>query len=142
MKHILGSNVAELRTAYGATSASSESVVISELEAIALQGGLDEFGNLEGDGVSTMSFPVHQAWLEPFAVANRLISNGEYLEFMADGGYQEPLLWLANGWARVQEKGWEHPLYWGEGERRVAAVEHGGDGSTAARRGSVSHQFL
>ncbi len=112
MKHILGSNVAELRTAYGATSASSESVVVSELEAIALQGGLDEFGNLEGGWCFDNELPVHQAWLEPFAVANRLISNGEYLEFMADGGYQEPLLWLANGWARVQEKGWEHPLYW------------------------------
>ena len=112
IKHILGTNVRELRTAYRATGASSAPVGLTELEPVTLEGGLDEFGNLEGGWCFDNELPIHQAWLEPFAVANRLISNGEYLEFMDDGGYRDPLLWLANGWSRVQEEGWKHPLYW------------------------------
>jgi formylglycine-generating enzyme required for sulfatase activity len=49
---------------------------------------------------------------------NRLVTNGEYLEFMADGGYRNPLLWLSNGWARVKEHGWTAPFYWEEEEGR------------------------
>jgi len=40
--------------------------------------------------------------------------NGEYLEFIKDGGYTNPLLWLSDGWYTVQQEGWEAPLYWGK----------------------------
>jgi ergothioneine biosynthesis protein EgtB len=56
--------------------------------------------------------PPHRVWLEPFAVADRLVTNGEYLEFMADGAYEEPSLWLSDGWAHLQRTGWQAPLYW------------------------------
>ena len=56
--------------------------------------------------------PQHTVWLAPFALADRPVSTGEYLAFMADGGYDEPRLWLADGWAQVQAAAWRAPLYW------------------------------
>jgi ergothioneine biosynthesis protein EgtB len=60
-------------------------------------------------------FPRHRSFVERFELASRLITNGEYLAFMADGGYQRPELWLSMGWDVVQREGWQAPLYW---ERR------------------------
>ena len=54
--------------------------------------------------------------LEPFALANRLVTNGEWDEFIAAGGYSTAALWLSDGWAWVQREGIEAPLYWREGE--------------------------
>ncbi|WP_286178160.1 ergothioneine biosynthesis protein EgtB [Stieleria mannarensis] len=56
--------------------------------------------------------PRHRVFLEPYKIANRCVTNREYLEFMEDGGYQRPEFWLSLGWATVQDKGWEAPLYW------------------------------
>lgn len=56
--------------------------------------------------------PRHRHWLEPFAVAGRLSTCGEYLEFMEDGGYEDQALWLPDGWAAVQGHGWRAPSYW------------------------------
>ena len=56
--------------------------------------------------------PMHSVVLQPFALADRLITNGEWLEFMSDGGYHQPLLWLSDGWATVRREGWQSPLYW------------------------------
>lgn len=56
--------------------------------------------------------PAHRTLVLPFRISNRLITNGEYLEFMLDGGYQTPNLWLSNGWYTVQEEQWNAPLYW------------------------------
>jgi len=58
--------------------------------------------------------PRHRVLLEPFALADRLVTNGEWAEFIADGGYAEPRLWLADGWGWVQRERIEAPLYWGE----------------------------
>jgi ergothioneine biosynthesis protein EgtB len=54
----------------------------------------------------------HRVWLEPFSLARRLVTCGEFAEFMADGGYKKPELWLSAGWAAVKENGWKAPLYW------------------------------
>ena len=54
----------------------------------------------------------HQQFLQPFQLANRPVTNAEYLAFMADNGYQRPEFWLSAGWATVQDSGWEAPLYW------------------------------
>jgi ergothioneine biosynthesis protein EgtB len=51
-------------------------------------------------------------FLEPFTLASRLVTCGEYLAFMADGGYQRPELWLSDGWAAGRLHNWEAPLYW------------------------------
>ena len=56
--------------------------------------------------------PRHRALVLPFSLANRLITNGEYLKFMADNGYSRSELWLSLGWTTVNEQNWRAPLYW------------------------------
>jgi ergothioneine biosynthesis protein EgtB len=56
--------------------------------------------------------PRHRALLRPYAIADRLVSCGDYAQFIADGGYQRPELWLSDGWAAVQAQGWRAPAYW------------------------------
>jgi ergothioneine biosynthesis protein EgtB len=56
--------------------------------------------------------PAHQILLAPVRVARAIVTNGEWLEFMADGGYATPSLWLSDGWATVEAQGWNAPGYW------------------------------
>jgi ergothioneine biosynthesis protein EgtB len=56
--------------------------------------------------------PRHRVFLERFVLASRPITNGEYLEFMAAGGYRDAALWLSDGWRKLNEAGWQAPLYW------------------------------
>ena len=56
--------------------------------------------------------PRHQVLLQPFALANRLVNNDEYRQFIRDRGYQRPELWLSDGWATVSTEQWQRPLYW------------------------------
>jgi ergothioneine biosynthesis protein EgtB len=58
--------------------------------------------------------PRHRQHLEPYALGNRPVTNGEFREFIRDGGYAEPLLWLADGWSVVRDRNWQRPLYWSE----------------------------
>jgi ergothioneine biosynthesis protein EgtB len=79
-------------------------------------GGLVEIGNEDN---SIFHFdnegPRHKVWLEPFEMCSTLVTNGQYLAFMADSGYERPELWLSEGWAAVQHEQWRAPLYWVEG---------------------------
>jgi len=56
--------------------------------------------------------PRHPVLLAPYRIADRLVSCGEYAQFIADGGYERPALWLSDGWAAVQAGGWLAPAYW------------------------------
>jgi ergothioneine biosynthesis protein EgtB len=56
--------------------------------------------------------PVHRIYIDDFQIAKALVTCGEYLEFMRDGGYENFRHWLADGWDRVQQEGWRSPLYW------------------------------
>lgn len=56
--------------------------------------------------------PRHRVWLDPFRLASRLVTCGEYLEFMNDGGYSRPEYWLSDGWSLAKAEGWIAPLYW------------------------------
>jgi len=58
--------------------------------------------------------PGHRVILPAHALASRPVSNAEFQDFIAHGGYQEPSLWLSDGWDRVQYEGWQRPLYWHE----------------------------
>ena len=58
--------------------------------------------------------PAHDALLHPHAVASRLVTNGEFREFISAGGYAQPEHWLSDGWAAVRDRGWTRPLYWDE----------------------------
>ncbi len=56
--------------------------------------------------------PAHRVFLDGCDIASRLVTNGDYLEFIADGGYRRPELWLSNGWATLADRKWGAPLYW------------------------------
>jgi len=94
------------------------------LDWVAYPGGLCEIGH-EGAGFHfDNEAPRHRVHLEPFELASRLVTNGEYLEFIADRGYERPELWLADGWDRMRADGWSAPLYWRskDGERRQVTL--------------------
>lgn len=82
------------------------------LTFIARPGGVVEIGH-DGTGFAfDNEAPRHRVWLEPFALASRLVTNGEYRAFVEDGGYRRPELWLSEGWKTAQAQGWQAPLYW------------------------------
>lgn len=69
-------------------------------------------GHAHADFAFDNELPAHGVWLEPFELAQRLVNNAEYAAFIADGGYQRPELWLADGWDLLQRERWCAPLYW------------------------------
>lgn len=79
---------------------------------LSLQGGLRAVGH-SGDGFAfDNELPQHRTFLEPYQLATRLVTNGEYLEFVREGGYSRPELWLSDGLRIVAEQNWSAPLYW------------------------------
>jgi len=85
-------------------------------------GGLVEIGHQGAHFAFDNETPRHVVMLRPFRIASRPVSNGEYLEFIADGGFRRPEFWLSDGWAKAQAEGWEAPLYWlsdNDGSRSV-----------------------
>ena len=110
IKHVLSRN--PLQPVYAGTRrAPSEP---DDLGWVEVEGGLVEVGH-QGEGFSfDNELPRHRQWLEPYRLADRLVTNGEWLEFMADGGYTRAGLWLSDGWARVNAEAWRAPFYWVE----------------------------
>jgi ergothioneine biosynthesis protein EgtB len=89
-------------------------------------GGLREIGHGGAGFAFDNEGPRHRAWLEPFAIASRAVTCGEYLAFVEDGGYRRPELWLSDGLAAVARNGWEAPLYWKrDGDRWTTFTLHG-----------------
>ena len=78
----------------------------------AFDGGVLEFGSSEEGFAFDCERPVHKAFVNPFKLANGPITNRQWTEFINDGGYKNPLLWLSDGWAKCQAEGLEAPLYW------------------------------
>ncbi|MDI3253672.1 MAG: ergothioneine biosynthesis protein EgtB [Bacillota bacterium] len=76
------------------------------------EGGVLEIGHRGSTFCFDNELPRHPVYLQPFQLASRLVSCGEYLAFMNDGGYERPELWLSEGWQTVQSHGWRSPLYW------------------------------
>jgi ergothioneine biosynthesis protein EgtB len=86
--------------------------VAPALDWIEIQGGIYEIGH-GGDGFAfDNEGPAHPVLLQDFRIAGRPVSVGEYLGFIADGGYRRPDLWLSDGWALVNQLGWQAPDYW------------------------------
>ena len=109
IKHVLALN--PLETAYGPARAVAQGKV-RPLDYAVFQGGLHEIG-YGGNGFAfDNETPRHKVWLEPFALGTRLVTCGEYLSFIEDGGYREPKWWLSEGWTTVQREAWDAPLYW------------------------------
>ncbi|MEO1969809.1 MAG: ergothioneine biosynthesis protein EgtB [Sphingomonadaceae bacterium] len=80
-------------------------------------GGVAKIGHQDGGFAFDNEGPVHRILLEPFALAKRLVSNAQWAEFIADGGYRTASLWLSDGWAWVQGEGIAAPLYWRDDEQ-------------------------
>jgi ergothioneine biosynthesis protein EgtB len=79
-------------------------------------GGLIDIGHGGAGFAFDNEGPRHRFYLHPFELATRLVTNGEFLGFIEDGGYRNPELWLADGWAELQTSGWCRPHYWIERE--------------------------
>lgn len=75
-------------------------------------GGLVCIGMQEPGFAYDNESPVHRAWLEPFEIADRLVTAGEWIDFIDAGGYEQPQWWLSDGWALLQAQQWRAPLYW------------------------------
>jgi ergothioneine biosynthesis protein EgtB len=110
IKHVFSVN--PLRPVYRPAPAAASRGDWPAADWIAFPEGVYEIGH-RGDGFAyDNEGPRHRQFLEPFELATRLVTNGEYLRFMEDGGYRRPELWLSMGWAAVQEHDWSEPFYW------------------------------
>ena len=81
---------------------------------IANDGGLVEIGAGEGGFAFDCERPRQKVWLEPFSLGDRLVTCGDWLNFIEDGGYDTPGHWLSDGWDRARAEGWRSPAYWDE----------------------------
>ncbi len=81
-------------------------------EWIRFEEGVREVGHADHSFSFDNELPRHKTYIHNFALASRLVTNGEYIEFMEAGGYERPELWLSAGWATVQEEDWQSPMYW------------------------------
>jgi ergothioneine biosynthesis protein EgtB len=92
----------------------------------ALSAGIRAIGH-DGDGFCfDNELPLHDALLRDGRIARHLVTNGEWLEFMADGGYATPSLWLSDGWATVEAQGWDAPGYWRKCDGEWSSLTLGG----------------
>jgi ergothioneine biosynthesis protein EgtB len=109
IKHLLSLN--PLRPAYAprVLRSSEESVPLRWIE---FEGGLIEIGYDAQGFAFDNEGPRHRVWVDPFALATRPVTCGEYESFIDDGGYRRPEFWLSAGWECVNQRGWEAPLYW------------------------------
>jgi ergothioneine biosynthesis protein EgtB len=101
------------------------------------EGGLRQIGFAADGFCFDNELGRHQVWLQPYALASRLVTCGEYLAFMADGGYSRPELWLSAGWSTIKEKGWRAPLYWTQ-----ESGQQDGDWSVFTLRGMMPLEDL
>ncbi|HXZ31063.1 MAG TPA: ergothioneine biosynthesis protein EgtB [Terriglobales bacterium] len=112
IKHALWSSPLRPEAATNGT----RSLPAPEMNWTNFEGGIHRVGH-EGDEFAfDNESPRHEVFLQPFRIASRLVTNGEYLEFMRDNGYSRPELWLSDGWDTVSSQRWDAPLYW---ERRA-----------------------
>jgi len=88
------------------------------LQWMYFEGGIHKIGHASTGFAFDNEGPRHEVLLRLFRIASRLVTNAEYLQFMNDGGYRRPELWLSDGWDAVCAQGWKSPLYWEEDDGR------------------------
>jgi ergothioneine biosynthesis protein EgtB len=127
IKHLFGMN--PLRPAYVVPDLREPEAALAllPLEFHGSDGGVIEMGHAGLGFAFDNESPRHRVFIEPFAISNRLVTNGEYSEFIRDAGYERPELWLSDGFRIKNERGWRAPLYWdalhGQGGREAGAVQ-------------------
>jgi ergothioneine biosynthesis protein EgtB len=123
VKHLLSLN--PLRPAYREQEA-AQSPAPGASDWLAFQGGLVELGH-GGDGFRfDNELPRHKQYLNPYCLSSRLVTNDEYLDFVAQGGYRNPGLWLSEGWDWLQANKITHPIYWERNDERWSEFTLGG----------------
>lgn len=110
VKHLFWCN--PLRPVYRGRASEPVHMPADAVEWVSYPAGVYESG-YNGNGFSfDNEMPRHRSYLEPFRIAARPVTNGEYLEFLDDDGYNQPTLWLSDGWQAIRQRGWFAPLYW------------------------------
>jgi ergothioneine biosynthesis protein EgtB len=110
IKHVFSEN--PLRPVFRERCGTSESAPLAEMSPLYFPAGVCEVG-YEGAGFHfDNEGPHHRQFLEAFQFMPGLVTNGDYLEFIEDGGYRRPEFWLSLGWYTVNEQRWEAPFYW------------------------------
>ena len=118
IKHVLSVN--PTRPSYHDLAAADQPTAANELAPVSwhrFDGGLTEIGFVGTGFHFDNEAPRHTRYVQPFELADRLVTNGDWLDFMADDGYHEAGHWLSAGWATVADNNWEAPLYWEPTER-------------------------
>jgi ergothioneine biosynthesis protein EgtB len=110
LKHAFFQN--PLRPAYRLVESSSPRQEPVALEWIDGRAGVHFLGHDAPGFAFDNEGPRHRVYLQPYQLASRLVNNRDYLEFIEDGGYSRPELWLSDGWATCRAAGWTAPLYW------------------------------
>ena len=109
IKHLFWTN--PLRPVYRAARGGRRAAANS-LDWVSVPAGIYRIG-YDGGGFSfDNELPAHRVFVDAFRMADRLVTNADYLEFIDDRGYHRPELWLSNGWATVRASNWEAPIYW------------------------------
>jgi ergothioneine biosynthesis protein EgtB len=120
IKHVFSRN--PLAPAYQEPAPQRSAAPAPPMQWTAVDGGLVETGVDVGESFCfDNETPRHRVWLEPFRIASRPVTCSEWIEFIDDGGYRTPSLWLSDGWATVERERWDAPLYWSDSgdERQV-----------------------
>jgi dimethylhistidine N-methyltransferase len=98
-------------------SAAAPTAVATPMGFVAYPGGVADIGHNGAGFAFDNEGPRHKVLLQPYRLADRLVTKGEWLGFMVDGGYERADIWLSDGWARVQSERWRAPLYWEQDEK-------------------------
>ncbi len=113
IKHVLAQNPME--PAYQQDLPAAPSATAPELSFVSFTGGLQHIGTQTGkDFCFDNETPRHRVLLEPYELATRLVTNGDYKEFIDQGGYEDCAVWLSDGWSRVLDGAMTRPMYWDE----------------------------
>jgi len=115
--------------AAGAAGSAAVAATSAPLQWLRHPGGMVDVGH-HADPAVGFAFdnerPRHAAYLHPYAIANRLVTCGDYARFIEDGGYQRAEFWLSDGWATVRAQEWQAPAYWlldGDARLRTRGLE-------------------
>jgi len=112
IKHILAYNPLRPRYHENRPDAEGSCVQAAALNWSEYVGGVRSIGHASAGFCFDNETPRHQVYVQDYALACRLVNNGEYLEFMDAGGYERPEYWLSDGWNSVRQQNWRAPLYW------------------------------
>jgi dimethylhistidine N-methyltransferase len=111
--HLFGQS--PLKPAYRA-EAPAPAAPVGDMTFVLIEGGVAEIGAVSRGFSFDNEGPRHRVWLAPYRLADRLVTNGEWLKFIEDGGYCRSEFWLSDGWTLSQAEGWTAPLHWSRDE--------------------------